>query len=88
VHIGGPGVTDTMRGRLHAAVSLTLASHTDYDNLAVVLTRLVNGEWTVFITDGMNLELVDGELTARIVHALKETEHAWATYSPRKTDTC
>jgi hypothetical protein len=32
-----------------------------------LLTRLVNGEWTVFITDGMQLELVDGELTARIV---------------------
>ena len=74
MHIGGAGITDDMLGALHAAVSLTLATHGDFETLSLVLTRSVGGEWTVFVTDGMNLEVVDGELTARIVRALKGTE--------------
>ena len=74
VHIGGAGVTDPMRGPLHAAVSLALATRPDADSLSIVLTRLAIGQWTIFITDGTNIEVVDADLTARVVRALEETE--------------
>jgi hypothetical protein len=74
VLIAGAAVTDRMYASLQAAVSPMLAGRSDYGVLSVVLTRLVSGEWTVFITDGANLELADAELTARLVQALKETE--------------
>jgi hypothetical protein len=72
--IGGYGVTERLRDSLQAVVSSTLAVRADHDSLTVVLTRLLNGEWTVFITDGTNLELVDAELTARLGRVLKDTE--------------
>jgi hypothetical protein len=68
------GVPDSLRAPLTAAVSETLAGHAHHDGLSVVLTKLRSGEWTVFVADRANIELVDPELTARIVRTIRDTE--------------
>jgi len=70
------GVPDSIRAQLTGAVSATLAGHAYYDGLSVVLTKLRSGEWTVFLADGANIELVDPELAARIVRTIRDTEQA------------
>jgi hypothetical protein len=72
--INGIGVTERMKNAVRAVVSLQLAGRADRAGLSVVLTRLQSGAWTVFITDGVQLELVDGPLAARILDALKEAD--------------
>ena len=74
VLIDGPGMPEHRRDSLRDAVRAALASHPGGDALSIVLTRLHSGEWTVFITDGTHLELMDGALSARIVEAVKSTE--------------
>jgi hypothetical protein len=76
VLIDGFGVTDRMRSSLASVVAAALDARPDHENLSVVLTRLLNGEWMVFITDGTSLELVDGGLAARIAAAAKEGERS------------
>lgn len=68
------GVPDRVREQLRAAVSATLAGSAADDGLSIVLTRLLSGEWMVFIADGTSLEVVDAALTRRIVGAAKEAE--------------
>ena len=72
--INGFGVTERMKNAVRAVVSRQLAGHADRAGLSVVLTRLMSGGWTVFITDGVHLELVDGPLAIRILDGLKEAE--------------
>jgi hypothetical protein len=72
--IDGFGVTERMRNAVRVVVSAQMAGRADYAQLSVVLTRLNSGAWTVFITDGVHLELVDGPLTTRILDGLKEAE--------------
>jgi hypothetical protein len=74
VLIDGSGVPAHLRESLRGAVRAALAAHPGAEALSIVLTRLHSGEWTVFITDGTHLELMDRALTARIVGALKDTE--------------
>lgn len=73
--IDGFGLTEHMRDVVRAVVLAQVAGRAEYAELAIVLTRLHSGVWTVFITDGVHLELVDGPLTARILEGLKEAEH-------------
>ena len=49
------GVPDSWRAQLGAAVSIALSGHHEYDDLAVVATRLLNGEWVIFIADRNHL---------------------------------
>jgi hypothetical protein len=70
------GVRDGLRARLIVAVSAALAGRPDSGELSVVLLRLVSGEWTLFITDGAKLELVDPELTERVLRAVKDAERS------------
>jgi hypothetical protein len=74
VLIDGSGIPEKLRDSLRGAVLAAIASQPGAQALSIVLTRLHSGEWTVFITDGMHLELMDRTLTARIVQALKDTE--------------
>ena len=76
--IEGLGVGNPVRSTLSAAVSSALGGRADHEDLTVVLTRLHNGAWTVFIIDGANLEVVDAALTARVMSALADVERQMA----------
>ena len=54
-----------------AAIRSLLAVQRDAEQLHVVAHRLANGEWALFVSDGLSREISDAELTGRIAQTLR-----------------
>ena len=66
------GVSNVVRDDAVRIIRQALAGRLLDDTLHVHATRFANGEWLVFVTDLDEVEVIDGELAARIQEALKD----------------
>ena len=66
------GVSNSVREHAIQVIRETLAARTLEDTLHIHATRLNNGEWLVFVTDVLEVEVIEGGLAERLQAALKD----------------